>query len=511
MKRRSWYEAHCSYLFLFFLLILLCSSLLAYPEDSEYVENRAEGGGRDYIVRNPRALLPAPSIMPLVKMDWTQEECEVWSEDKRVGNWIYPAYAPRVAVSGDMIHVIWKQRFYSKFTHHEVCYVRSTDGGVSWSDSVLLSVTDGVESIRPDVAVEDNNVYVVWEDWSSMSWGGIYFRKSTDGGTTWQDIIPVALRGVDDYDYYCPTIAQRDSEIYVAYNTNDASEESSLRFKRSVDYGETWETEVLVSENPEEGHWLKLVLNNQGLHISHGFGLRIYYNRSTDWGDSWSEDVLISDMDSSAAQWPSIGTDANGGVYVTWFDYKHSPYPWTGDIFLRRSTDNGQTWDSIMVLTDNHFCVESDVCADKSSAHVVWHDERQGDGNIEIYHRRSTDSGFSWEQEDRLTEALYASVDPSITTDKAKLYMTWVDDRDYPLDGRIFFKNGYWYLRGDVNRDRLVDIADIMCLINYLFIGGASPDIFESGDVNGDEQIDTGDVVYLINYLFIGGSPPVGC
>jgi hypothetical protein len=326
-----------------------------------------------------------------------------------------------------------------------------------------------------------------------------------------ESILGKALRGVDDYDYYCPTIAHRDSEIYVAYNTNDASEESSLRFKKSVDYGETWETEVLVSENPEEGHWLKLVLNNQGLHVSHGFGLRIYYNRSTDWGDSWSEDVLISDMDGSAAQWPSIGADNDGGVYITWFDYKYSPYPWTGDIFLRRSSDNGQTWDSIVVLTDNHLCIESDVCADKSSAHVVWHDERHGDGNIEIYHRRSTDSGFSWEEEDRLTEAPYESNDPRITIDKSKVCMVWREQRDYPDARSVYFKKGYWYFRGDVNRDRLVDIADIMHLINYLFIGGIPPNVFESGDVNGDGDIDTGDVVYLINYLFVGGSPPVGC
>jgi hypothetical protein len=66
------------------------------------------------------------------------------------------------------------------------------------------------------------------------------------------------------------------------------------------------------------------------------------------------------------------------------------------------------------------------------------------------------------------------------------------------------------WLPGDVNGDRTVDIADVIFLINYLFIGGAAPEPLQAGDANCDEMVDIADVVYLINYLFIGGSPP-GC
>jgi len=66
------------------------------------------------------------------------------------------------------------------------------------------------------------------------------------------------------------------------------------------------------------------------------------------------------------------------------------------------------------------------------------------------------------------------------------------------------------YLRGDANADGTVDVADVMHLINYLFIEGSAPDPFAAGDTNCDEVVDVADVMYLINYLFIGGSPP-GC
>jgi hypothetical protein len=66
------------------------------------------------------------------------------------------------------------------------------------------------------------------------------------------------------------------------------------------------------------------------------------------------------------------------------------------------------------------------------------------------------------------------------------------------------------YLPGDPNHDGIINSADIVYLINYLFKGGPQPDPIESGDTNGDEVINSSDVVYLINYLFKGGPEPRG-
>jgi hypothetical protein len=66
------------------------------------------------------------------------------------------------------------------------------------------------------------------------------------------------------------------------------------------------------------------------------------------------------------------------------------------------------------------------------------------------------------------------------------------------------------YLRGDANGDGVIDIADVVYLINYLFIDGLVPDPLWLGDANCDGVVDIGDVVYLLNYLFLGGPAP-GC
>jgi hypothetical protein len=66
------------------------------------------------------------------------------------------------------------------------------------------------------------------------------------------------------------------------------------------------------------------------------------------------------------------------------------------------------------------------------------------------------------------------------------------------------------YLPGDPNHDGIINSADVVYLINYLFVGGPQPNPLESGDANCDGEVSSADAVYLINYLFIGGPTP-GC
>jgi hypothetical protein len=65
---------------------------------------------------------------------------------------------------------------------------------------------------------------------------------------------------------------------------------------------------------------------------------------------------------------------------------------------------------------------------------------------------------------------------------------------------------------GDANSDGVIDPADAVFLINYLFKEGAAPDPLRLGDVTADCVVDAADVIYLINYLFRNGAAPgIGC
>ncbi|MCK4428182.1 MAG: hypothetical protein KAW16_06860, partial [candidate division Zixibacteria bacterium] len=64
------------------------------------------------------------------------------------------------------------------------------------------------------------------------------------------------------------------------------------------------------------------------------------------------------------------------------------------------------------------------------------------------------------------------------------------------------------FTRGDANGDGEINIADVILLVNYLFLDGPEPFPLEAGDADCSGEVDIADVIFLINYLFTGGPPP---
>lgn len=64
------------------------------------------------------------------------------------------------------------------------------------------------------------------------------------------------------------------------------------------------------------------------------------------------------------------------------------------------------------------------------------------------------------------------------------------------------------FVRGEVNDDGLVNIADAVGVLNYLFLGSAAPRCLKAADTDDDGAINLTDAVYLLGYLFLGGPPP---
>jgi dockerin type I repeat protein len=66
--------------------------------------------------------------------------------------------------------------------------------------------------------------------------------------------------------------------------------------------------------------------------------------------------------------------------------------------------------------------------------------------------------------------------------------------------------------RGDGNGDGDLDVSDAVCMIRYLFTGGAGGGMvvrcLEAADSNNDGVVDCSDAVFVFNYLFLGGDAP---
>ena len=71
----------------------------------------------------------------------------------------------------------------------------------------------------------------------------------------------------------------------------------------------------------------------------------------------------------------------------------------------------------------------------------------------------------------------------------------------------MYFSNeagGPAFIRGDVNGDNTVSIADVTALINYLLSGDTTGISVEAANCNEDENVSIADVTTLINYLLSG-------
>jgi hypothetical protein len=66
------------------------------------------------------------------------------------------------------------------------------------------------------------------------------------------------------------------------------------------------------------------------------------------------------------------------------------------------------------------------------------------------------------------------------------------------------------YISGDANGDGVINVADVVYLVNFLYRGGDPPVPMGAGDANCDDIVNVADIVYLVNYLYRGGDPP-GC
>lgn len=85
-------------------------------------------------------------------------DATTWDESKNLSEAEYSQIRPRIAVSEDIIHVVWEDNAKGL-----IQYRRSIDGGNTWEPVIKLMDSDAVPQ-DPDIAVYGDKIYVVWED-----------------------------------------------------------------------------------------------------------------------------------------------------------------------------------------------------------------------------------------------------------------------------------------------------------------------------------------------------------
>jgi hypothetical protein len=206
-----------------------------------------------------------------------------------------------------------------------------------------------------------------------------------------------------------------------------------IYYKRSTDAGSTWERDTRLTFDPYASNFPSVATNGLDVHVvwmdTRNDVYSIFYKRSTDGGMTWGADTLLANTSNIMdAPRPSVAVSGQD-VHVVWRD---------GGIIYKRSTDRGANWLPDTSLANSVFLLDNPSIASSGPyVHVVWDGELVR--NVEIYYKRSTDAGSTWESDTRLTNDTAGSAIPSVAVSHSLVHVVWIDRRDGNLE--VYYKH----------------------------------------------------------------------
>ncbi len=350
-----------------------------------------------------------------------------WSEPVRISAGGYSN--PQIIALGDTLHVVSK---YAGRFADEIAYFKSTDGGLGWTGRRILT-GDTCQSLFPRILVYGNRILVLWravyrsgtgpQDWN------IGTRLSTDGGQSWRPVQNALSPGLPNIRYFS---ASAEAALVNVVFSGIVAYDRVFYGLRSTDFGGSWSSPGEIFRAMESGIPDQISFNNSVHFVWDGrFDLgqkwEIRYIGSTDGGLSWSPNVALSDSDQFHSVLPSISWGSLGSIAAGWMDYKYSPYPGTGDILCRPSSDSGLTWEPESQASFTHYAWDSDISSNRDTIHTAWIDEGTGIAHRSIYYTRSTDNGETWEEPFLIDRTLDDSWDPALALSNGRVYIVWGD------------------------------------------------------------------------------------
>lgn len=201
-----------------------------------------------------------------------------------------------------------------------------------------------------------------------------------------------------------------------------------------------WEQDVRLTYNDSasttniNNAW-SVAANRDTIHITwsdqRDGNSEIYYKRSINGGTDWDPDIRITNNSASSGQ-SSVGV-AGLNVHIIWQDDRDG----NGEIYYKRSTSGGSFWGSDIRLTNNS--VNSDlpsVAVSGTNVHMVCQERWEGH---QIYYKRSTDNGANWGPTTRISYIYSFADGPSIAVTGINVHVAFWDARSGG-SGRIFYK-----------------------------------------------------------------------
>ncbi len=306
-----------------------------------------------------------------------------------------------IAFDDDRIYVVWSGKQNGE-GDSDVWFNWSDDEGATFQpqDIRVDRAPAGSESTNPRIAIEDQSVYVVWED-DRDGESDIYISRSTDRGATWGETdTRVGQDAAGSSASHTPHVLTAANVVHIAW-TDARDGRAEIYYSRSIDSGETFSVERRLDSDPGAAASRAVELAASEGHVyavwedTRGGTSEIRLNASGDSGRTWlAADVRIdaNSPPTAVSTLPQI-TSVGDSVAVAWNSTRNG----APGVWANRSTDGGQTWLPAEHRIDRgtpNLAAPPRIAADGQLVCVVWEDLR--DGASDVYCNRSLDRGANW-------------------------------------------------------------------------------------------------------------------
>jgi hypothetical protein len=372
----------------------------------------------------------------------------------------------------------------------------SRSGGFDWEQIEVISEPIFGQNNNynftqePSIAIEDENIYVVWYGTSNFSNAGtdndIFFRHYN--GSNWSKIQvisePIQGQNLNFEDSWSPDIAVEKGKIYIVWsdenNFKGVGNDSDIFYRCNLT-GDKWENIQVISEPVKDNNFnneysgapsiavengkIYLVWDDDSNTIGSGTDRDIFY-RCNLTGDKWEDIQVISEpitgenFNIEISAHPTIAIE-NNKIYIVWGDANNTNnassiyHDW--DIFYRCNI-TGTSWQDIQVISEPIFGKDinslrssfPDISVENNQIYIVWEDLtniNNSGTDRDIFYRCNL-NGFYWESIQIISEPsqnnnynIGHSNNPSIAVENNRIYVIWEDQNDTNgAEGGIFYK-----------------------------------------------------------------------
>jgi len=365
---------------------------------------------------------------------------------------------PSLAADNDTVYVVWADERNGNYTRimnnlpHKSGDIYLSKG--SFQDGWVFDKNIRINEIKgttghgsPSIAVDNNNLYVVWED-DRFGFEELYFSTTEKNNIKFKKDLPVVA---ETGSQVLPSITILNGTVYIAMMNKknwdiDFAEgypvNGIYRFEKTIrvndDSSGNWHYAPSLAVDDEKNvciAWLDARNGNYDIYFSHG----------TKENEIWqfSQNVRVNDDSTNASQYTPSMVFENGSVYIAWYDDRNEDL----DIFFStgRSENNSWKFDKNIRINDdtgNTSQMHPSIAVRNEEIFAVWEDERESASNIYFSKSIRRNDSLEFNKNIRVNDINGKHYDPQIEISQDNIYTVWQAEKTGTDGGDIYFSQG---------------------------------------------------------------------